>query len=484
MQESSRSKTRSTHRSLLLAIVLPLVLFRSAGIVAAQLVPGTFLATTDAFGATVLPSNGNGIFVVDPFAKTSTRLAIPGFPVQKMGAGSGKVLVLNRSRFLVTMPGNAQGGDLWDVTWTGSSWQANVLNTSPIPIVPGEVAQVGSTLYILTSDASNGPTCTCAKIYRMPIGGGAPTLYLDLAAQGVTGYGNAMAVVGSSLHVFTFDTTPSPTSTSGHWEVDTSALLPTVKKHAAMPRSIRMTNTNFKKFAAVGAEYDTRSGHLIILSRWGDVLWRDLNGNDIAHRKLPGTVNGGGGFTRYANALSLNTDMGTVIIGDLAGNYEEWRDPAGKYHADFLNIVSPSNPMWPWVQELAYVPSDSRYFTIGPGCKDSRGEVPASYANSLPNAPNPTFAFTLDSKASTAVLAIGATKANFNLTALGMPGCFAHLNPFHIIGVTAGPGGIHHSFALPSGLKGVNVITQWLAMDPSANAFGAVVSDARQLEIW
>lgn len=67
-----------------------------------------------------------------------------------------------------------------------------------------------------------------------------------------------------------------------------------------------------------------------------------------------------------------------------------------------------------------------------------------------------------------------------NLQALGMPGCFARVDPFLSLLMLGANNEAIHSLAVPNNaaLAGFQLFMQSMVLDPAANAFGAVMSDA------
>ena len=78
------------------------------------------------------------------------------------------------------------------------------------------------------------------------------------------------------------------------------------------------------------------------------------------------------------------------------------------------------------------------------------------------------------------VLGLAVINPSLDLGVLGAPGCFGHVTPDVLDVVSGVAGAASFSLSIPAtpALAGFELHTQAIVVDPAANAFGGVVSDA------
>jgi hypothetical protein len=454
----------------------------------AGLRPGTFVASTMGYSHPNPIAAGNAVLEVDLFARTSTPLAIAGFP-SAPGEIPWLVEVESRLAFLlgtqfIQADGTVTGGALYRVVAGPGGWVAARLNTTPLTEGVCSAVTIGDSIHFTTTGLfSTGAVPSC-KLWQLPRGGGAPGLVADLSALGAPGIFGALGQLGSTLHLFTFVSEATSGSAAGeHWAIDTSRTPAVPQRVGTLPTSSR-TLAPFH-LGALGARWDGRTGAFVIPGVYGEILWRDPLGNDVRRRTIPGRPST---MTDYlATAVAIDTDTGSIVYGDKDGNLEELRTQDAAFRLNSLRIL-PSNPGYSvFVIGLSYVPGAARYLPdLSAGCPRAGGAWPVNYVASRPGAGNAGFAFTLDAQAPSALLLIGSDNAGWNgsllpldLGPLGAPGC--GLGTAADIAVLAATAPLRIPVPLPA--TRATLYTQWAILDPPANALGLVLSDSRRMEI-
>lgn len=166
-----------------------------------------------------------------------------------------------------------------------------------------------------------------------------------------------------------------------------------------------------------------------------------------------------GSRTRYSMAFDM-TRGASVIYGGLNGAFSTWYTETWEYAAGVT----------------------ASYLTFALGCAGSAG-VASNTASSLPvlgsnmvidivNLPAPELMVM--------VLGQSVVSPSVNLGIVGAPGCFAHVAVDAVALVAGAAGAASFSLAVPltPALAGYQLHTQAIVVDPAANAFGGVVSDA------
>lgn len=121
----------------------------------------------------------------------------------------------------------------------------------------------------------------------------------------------------------------------------------------------------------------------------------------------------------------------------------------------------------------------------GSGCPGTNG-VPITGTIGLPSLPNPDLQVTIRSALGNAAAVFFAGFASVTVTLPGTVGCdLLHAAEVGMLGWTitdpAGYGAVPLPLANDISMEGLVFRTQWLVLDPTANALGLVTSDAQQL---
>ncbi|MCI0587174.1 MAG: hypothetical protein L0323_10075 [Planctomycetes bacterium] len=462
----------------------------SSPLASAQLPPGTFLAVTSS-GPTVNPT-ANSVQVVDPFAGTATPISIAGLPT---GAGSSysysaPAFESPTSFLLGTGSAAPSSRNLYRVTWSsGSGWSATQLNAGTFSqiVYVAQIAILPSGIYVV-GNPTGGAGGLGAYVYSLPTNGGAPSLYADLTAAGAQGLGNGMTAVGTSLHVFTADTTTTGPNAK-HWEVDTTTVPPTITFRGALPDSL-VPSTPSQNFGSAQAAWDPVSGNIVLAGVRGDVLRRTPSGTNVNQILSPGVCNGTPGAIPRHDGLAINLNTNAIGLGDGCAHYDELRCDATLFLDDLVTMPPPVPSVS--LFRLSYVTSAANYLEDGEGCAGSNGLVPCNYVNSLPTGGNASFAITLANAlpSTAAFLVIGISDTAWGpfalplpLAGFGAPGCSLRVSldiPF--LGVTGASGEASAAFPIPAGLTGT-AYSQWIVSDPAANGLGLAFSDGRRIDI-
>lgn len=449
----------------------------AAGLLAAVTLPaqlvgtGKFVATT--LDATTPAAATSTLQIIDPYTKTTTPITFAKtFPPSSTTEGPDSLLVESAITMLVGTRVINGTGNVYRITFGGNGWNHVLLNSASTSISSvGGLAVIGNTIYMAGANII-GSTGNSALCMSMPSNGGSPQIYVDVVKSGATGLGNALCAVGTDLHYFTFESTTSTISQSEHWKIDTTATTPTAVRVANLPLSKRLTTSNF---GVVQAAYDPNTKLLVIAGCYGDVLWRDLTGKDIRHVITGTTIN-------YIDGLAVNTDTGTVGIGDRAGNYEELRCDGNSWKDTYLALPSPITTVTR-LSNLVYVPASPNNLAFGSGCNQSTGTAACNYSNILPAKGSSTFTFTLEGPTQRAILVLGAKSSRLDMTGMGAPGCVLQVSMDVLVpGAITSTGASVGPIPIPSSVPDVSVFTQWLLTD-SVNSMGVVVTDARQLDV-
>ena len=211
---------------------------------------------------------------------------------------------------------------------------------------------------------------------------------------------------------------------------------------------------------------------------FGEVLWWTPDGKLIRH------VMTGGATQNRVDAVAVNTNTGTVGIGDRSGHYEELRSDGGLFKNTFITMPAPVT-ITTRVSNLAYLKADANYLPTGPGCKQASGVFPCNYVSSLPAKGNPSFTVTLEGVTKRAVLIIGTNKNKtpFDMKLYGARGCFVYQSLDILLpGMLTPTGASVGPLAIPRTNRDITLYTQWLLTD-SVNALGVVASDGRRLDV-
>ena len=163
--------------------------------------------------------------------------------------------------------------------------------------------------------------------------------------------------------------------------------------------------------------------------------------------------------TRYSMAFDMTRGV-PVMYGGLTGSFATWFTETWEYTAGV----------------------SAAYTVFGAGCSGSLG-VPSNTASALPmlgatmvidiqNLPAPELMVM--------VLGLAVINPSLDLGVLGAPGCFGHVTPDVLDVVSGVAGAASFSLSIPAtpALAGFELHTQAIVVDPAANAFGGVVSDA------
>jgi len=318
---------------------------------------------------------------------------------------------------------------------------------------------------------------------------------VQFMANGALGGSHSMVLIGTKLHVFTFDSTqatvntppgsaPTPPGTNQHWVLSTDPNAPNPTWMGDLPPTYRTSPP--RGFASTKALVDPRSSEIIIVGRFGDLLWRKTDGTNVKQMQWPGMLSTANQYDEAWNGCAINADTWELALGDYNGaSIDVYRDNG--LLPTVNNLVKAKQPV-PGVFSIAgmeYVPTSnpSVYQPIGAGCKESSLLGPWSYVSSPPTPGNSAFALTLSTTNKTAFLAIGTALATpFDFGPLGAPGCLAHVNPVVILPVSPA-----YSATIPiavpanANAQGVSICTQWVVRDPRANPLGIALSEARIL---
>jgi hypothetical protein len=441
---------------------LPILL---AGVFAApaatQLNPGTFLATVEG------TSTVRGVFVVDRFGNTTTRLSIAG--INWSSVGPTRVVVEDPKNFLLL---GASGGQVvFRVTWSGTAWNAKLLGATKYVsgVWPRDLTRIGKWIYFTRSSGGSGSSVTNAEIFRLPATGGTPASYFHLSKAGIKGMPNVLCAVGTDVHVFMWN---GPTTTGpDHVSVSTAGT-PVMTKRGYLPFSKAFT---CRKLGVLPreAEYDVRTGMIIIGTRTADVLYRLPNGTQVRHDVIVR-----GCLTNRSNwgeSLGLNSDTGALLLGDMLGGIEERKCLDGTWKHNVQTIPTRTR-----VSSLSYVMSGSLYRRTGAGCAQSNGQIACNYVAGLPTRGNTRFALTVDTPSRLGFLVIGATQPNIKLGLLA-PGCIIGPDLGFLGAAQTTATGLRVAFTIPRTVpSGAFAYVQWAVRD-NKNPLGYVFSDTRYI---
>lgn len=193
-------------------------------------------------------------------------------------------------------------------------------------------------------------------------------------------------------------------------------------------------------------------------------------------------------FTNLVGSPSTpQAQVGNLLLP--ASTFQSEALPTGNVTGPMvLQLSNGSNPA-PWLQvnfqNLTLAPQSS-VTIFGPGCSGALG-VPGNVATSLPRLGQVmTTQFTnLPQNAAFFIFGWSNTTSTFgalpvDLTNFGAPGCFGRVS-LDVTRLLLGVGGTAtYNLSIPShpSFLGAPFFTQCLALDPTANALGAVTSDA------
>ena len=444
----------------------------------AQLPSGRYLAGTQGWDKNGKPLAAlNTVQLIDPFSGKAEIMKIANLPQAEIPA---TFLIESPVSFLVgTKTATAPAaGRIYRVRHIGGAWVASAF-TGKLAINCSAMVTDGPYAYVIGS-AVFAPTARDAQILRIARADGAVTTVAKFGAQfragGANGVGTSLALIGTTLHAFTFDSR-APAQPNEHWAISTDGK--SVKKIGSLPASKRDAN---RGFATSSALKDPRSGNLILVGRWGELLWRTPAGKNVSHEIWPGKLTFN--FTKMWRSATVNTDTLALAFGDHDIAVDERRCNGASPKDPFINNVvkgiQPTAGIMT-IASLAYIPRFARYIPIADGCRGSDQAVPCSYVSSLPSSGNQNFAFTLSTSSKVVALMLGA-KAKIDLAPFGAPGCVANVMPSVVLPVLTTTSKVRVPMPLPKGLR-LDTHTQWFALDTKANRMGVVVSDARRCEV-
>lgn len=454
-----------------------------------QLPTGKYLVGTMGWTTASAPdATKYTIQTVDPYTGNANVLAITGLPSLESASA---FIVESPTSFLVgtkTASAPAEGNIFRVTLQPNTTWKATKFNKTSLGINVSAMAIRGMYLYICGSSvfANNA---TDAQIVRVDLMDGSVAMHAQFGKtfmpNGASGSAAAMVRIHDTLHVFTFDARPNPAQPNEHWTV-TTAMSPKVTKLPDLPLSKRVP----RGFASSGALLDPRSNNIIVVGRWGELLWRSPTGADISYEQWPGDLLLGTetGRSQMWRAAAVNMDTYALAFGDHEGaSIDERRcngaDPADPFVDNVCKPLRFSDGVYT-VSALLHLPSGkmNSYLPVGDGCRGSQDAVPCSYLMSSPVSPNPAFGFTLKTKADHALLLMGLPM-NFRLHRFGALDCVLRVNPClatrTLATVTNDLAEV--KFPIPAGLR-LRVMTQWVIVDPK-NFFKPTLSEARELLI-
>jgi hypothetical protein len=451
----------------------------------AQLPPGSVVLVTQGHANGRPQPAANSVQVVDTFRRTATSLTILGLTLQGSEAPFA-VWVEDQQSFLLGtwIPGAwpaIASGNIYRVTCGPGQFPnavATRLTATPVPAGPGGITRVGDTIYFTSSGLfSIGEFADC-RVWRLPAAGGTPVQLVDLAGAGAPGTGGPIVAVGSDLHVFPYLATVGGAAAE-HWRIAIPSGVAT--RVGTLPSSLRLGNPG-RAFAASDAAFDPRTGLIVLAGVTGEVLWRSPGGVDQRHRALPGRINMNSA-SEFWGAVAIDTDTGGLVFGDKERHLEFLHGREGRFYLNAMPLFMPS---WAWIVGMGYVPAGPRCAPEGPdGCPEAGGGWPCGYVSERPAAGSPTFALTLESAATQAILLLGAQNTSWagsslplDLAPLGAPNCW--LGTAVDVAIPALGPDPRVGIALPA--IAMTAFAQWLVLDP-ANPLGIALSEARRLEI-
>lgn len=475
----------------------------------AQLPSDHYLVGTQGWVNSKISNALNTIQVISPYTGKASILNVTGLPP---GEAPSKFHVVSPRVFLVgtkSLNTTTAFGNLYRVSLTApTAWTAVRINTSPLPINVSDLVVSGKTAYVIGSSVFSN-TGDDAQILRISLANGAVTTHIKLGNKfqksksgGSMGLGSSLVLLSGVLHVFTYDTTNVTPQYNEHWRVSTKTPV-TARKLASLPSSRRKPATpTGTGFGTSGALVDpTNPKRLIVVGRWGEMVWRDLNGKDLAWEGFPGPVLSTS--PTYTSELwrgvALNTNTHAIGLGDHDGaSIDERRcaNSPGAVEPFSNNIAKAVQPpltgtVVSTIAGMVYIPGPSSYRPIGAGCPDGTNGIPCSYATSAPALGNQAFGFSLHARPkgvspTTVGLLFISTKAiprGLSLAPIA-PGCNFYLNPGSTI-LVGTVGSLSNEISI-TGLRLPNtkmkVYTQWALSAPRANALGIILSDARRLQ--
>ena len=433
------------------ALLALLVAFASPG--RTQLEPGTYLASTSGGRET------NGIHVVDTLQRTVRTLRIRNLDYRNVSVK--KIWVEDRRSFLVAV-NNGSGGHVVRCSWTPAGWEAAWLDTSSMPRFALDVVRLGRWIYVAV--ASGGNTATDSAIWRLPADGGKPHPFVRLGADmgdfTARGIGSNLVAVGTTLHVLMFDAR-GPQGAE-HWAISTNSLPPRVWRVGFFPKTRGFCKG--RNLLVVQAKYDPVQDLIVIAGRFGDLLWRRPDGRDVLHRSVEASTRGCAEFprARWINAMAVNTDTGSVVLGDWNRSVRELHCRFGARLRTSMRLPLPAGTPF---NGLTYVPlGATRVVPVEASARRSPDFHACMDAAVMPLPSNlgfeawsrsPWFAgLIVETAKPVSLVRVGADRARFLCLAADFTG--GSLRRVHL--------------PVPYALTGTSLRCTWLAWDPSSCA--------------
>jgi len=485
--------------TILLAICLAVVV---SGIMlpAQKLMPGTYLVGTQGWVNQRPSQRLITVQMVNPYTGAVTMLNVQGLLPGEFG--SSFLINSNTSFFMGTKQATAglpvQGNVYLVTLQTNGTWTATRFNTKGGLNTSGRLGINVSTMvwdsswiYVCGSGVFS-PSAMDAQVWRISRTGtmaGTVFVHSRFGAQfmtsGALGGSHVMVLSGTTLHVFTFDATQATVNTppgiNQQWSLSTNSNAPNPTQVGQnLPPTYRTSPPS--GFASTGALVDPRSGNIIVVSGYGELLWRTPHGTNVNRVPRPGMLSTTNPYGEYWGSCAINLDTWELAFGDYNGSIDVYRDNGPLPTVN--NLVKLKQPVAGIMTAagLVYLPTSSVYHPIGGGCQESSLRGPWSYVNSPPTPGNQTFALTLSTTSKTAALAIGTKLATpFDFGPLGAPGCLAHVNPVLLFCVAPPATFPVPPVPVPANARGVTLYTQWMVLDPRANPLGIALSEARML---
>lgn len=391
--------------------------------------------------------------------------------------------------YVGTNPVAPATGNVYRITVASGAVTEALLNTTPT--AGGNVAQlalVGSTIYFTTQDASLADPI--GILQSVPTAGGPVTAELKLASvTGAVGLANAVAAIGTTVYVATFDSGTVATNTGSLIAYDTVSK--TGKLVMSLPQGKFISGTSTFNTGIVHARvHPTMKGTLILQGVYGDWLVVDVLTPKIVSHGYAGFVTSTSNLTNLVNSFDVDHATGDYIVGSRDDHVERAVSDHSAEKIIKLGATSSS------VGGLSHVQAPKGLITsTGPGCAGSGGYTLTDVSYGLTTAGNSGFAFGVHSGygGNPVALSFGTADPNLDLGFVPMPGCFLHINFVPAVTLNAtlsgtgdGMGKAKFPVAIPATAVGAKLYWQWFELQvggTKSNPVGIVVSNGRYTQV-
>jgi len=478
------------------AFLFPLAIVAFAGVAAAQVGEGQYIATVIVTPPSPAVSFGE-IYVGDTTLRTVTKLTIP----QKLTDDRVNAVIMTGTNtgYVSTNPNPGGGnGDIFAIILSGSTLTATQVNLTAMPGV--NIAQLHlatgtpATIYF----ASQGGTGTGGLPGVLgKVVAGVPSIVADFAlVPGATGSVNALAVSGNHAYVATFDSgSTTATPLPQVWDVDLTTTL--VTKLADVPAS--KFNTGGAPFhgGPVNLQMDPNSATtLIVQGVYGDIYRFNVTTKALIDQRFSGPTTTATSNTNLVNSFFVDAKTGDYLEGTRDGNGDLFvlTHNGEKVYPGLGSGTTTQNS----VTGIWYRPFTRGVFTaFGAGCPGQGGYTPTSFGLGTPRAGS-LWGMGVASGVGSGLglLLIGDSNTTFgsiplplDLAGIGRPGCnlrvsivFTLSAPLGGTSGVAGAGLAVIPLLLPPDTRGIVAYGQWVTFDQTLIVLDAV-SDGRRIGI-